>query len=533
MRETTPPQTDLAAGAPPPTKPPTIQRPAFLAGSALVIGLVIEWLINVPHIGFGHALATLVIIAGWLLIGRRMALRPSRSALALLLYLAALGAFLALRASPILKAINILGGLALILLTAAVYLPGRLHQFSLTKIVSEIFMGGLAAIGKPFVLLLSDLPAERAATPADKRGLAPALGGVLLALPLVLLFGGLFYAADAIFADYVKTIFRDIDLADVIRHILLGVWVAWLAMGVMYHAFTRRRAQKDAEETTGRPAGPHLGNTQALIVLGALNVLFLAFVLIQAVYLFGGAETLERAGMTYSDYARRGFFELVAAAALVLVVVLSIDWLTWPRAGSAGKAVNALNILLVVLTFVVMASAVQRMLLYQQVYGLTELRFYTLAFMAWLALVLAWLIATTLRQTDAARADAGRRLFVFGALVAGMTLVLVLNILNPDALIARTNLARSVAGRGVSLDVEYLTAKLSPDAAPSLAAGLPALPNRCTRADLARGLIEQRDRLTRQIETRSWRALTYSQLRAAKTLARWSDSLAAYAAACP
>jgi Domain of unknown function (DUF4173) len=99
-------------------------------------------------------------------------------------------------------------------------------------------------------------------------------------------------------------------------------------------------------------------------------------------------------------------------------------------------------------------------------YGLTELRFYTTAFMGWLVLVLGWFAATVLRGR--------RRRFGAGALTAGFLVLAVLNLVNPDNLIARTNLARAVEGR--SFDVEY-AGRLSADAVPALLAAIPGLPH--------------------------------------------------------
>ena len=52
-------------------------------------------------------------------------------------------------------------------------------------------------------------------------------------------------------------------------------------------------------------------------------------------YLFGGSEWVQRvAGLTYAEYARRGFFELVVVAALVLVLLLIAHWLLRPEGGA-------------------------------------------------------------------------------------------------------------------------------------------------------------------------------------------------------
>jgi Domain of unknown function (DUF4173) len=104
------------------------------------------------------------------------------------------------------------------------------------------------------------------------------------------------------------------------------------------------------------------------------------------------------------------------------------------------------------------------MLLYQSEYGLTELRLYTTAFIAWLAIVFIWFVATALR---------GRReQFAYGALVAGLLVIATLHVINPDALIVRVNVAHWQAGKG--FDASY-AASLSADAAPALMESFPSL----------------------------------------------------------
>jgi hypothetical protein len=201
--------------------------------------------------------------------------------------------------------------------------------------------------------------------------------------------------------------------------------------------------------------------TEVAIVLALLDLLFLAFVLVQLRYLFGGASlVVERTHLTYAEYARHGFFELVAVAALVLPLLLLADWLRRREPGRSDRIFKLLAGALILLLFVVMASALQRMRLYQREYGLTELRFYVTGVMLWLAVVFVWLGITVLR---------GRReLFYVGALVSGFAAILAVNVVNPDALIARTNLDRQ------RLDVPYLM-KLSDDATPTLVNALPSL----------------------------------------------------------
>ena len=99
------------------------------------------------------------------------------------------------------------------------------------------------------------------------------------------------------------------------------------------------------------------------------------------------------------------------------------------------------------------------MSLYVDAYGLTQSRVYALAVLGWTAGALACFAATVLRG----RAER----FSFTALVAALVVLGTLNVINPDAIVVRTNVAR--AREGAELDAAYL-ASLSADAVPALVA---------------------------------------------------------------
>src|SRR5688572_28307768 len=171
------------------------------------------------------------------------------------------------------------------------------------------------------------------------------------------------------------------------------------------------------------------------------------------------------ADLTYAQYARSGFFELVATAALVVPILLVADWAAIPGRSRARNVLRATTLVLVVLLVGVIASAAYRMQLYQEAYGLTEQRLYVSVIIVWLTAVLGWLVVTVLR---------GRReRFAFGAIVAGLISIASLHVLNPHALIARVNLDR--AANGAEYDGAYLTS-LSADAVPTILSRLEQLP---------------------------------------------------------
>jgi hypothetical protein len=161
--------------------------------------------------------------------------------------------------------------------------------------------------------------------------------------------------------------------------------------------------------------------------------------------------------------------------------------------------VRLLALGLVGLLYVVMASAMQRMWLYVQSSGLTELRVQASAFMLWLAVVLAWFVATVLRQR--------RPHFGFGALASGFVMLAALDVLNPDALIVRTNAQYAHLEADPAFD-ERPFASLSPDATPAIVATLPLL-NTDTRQRL-QARLDQKLSST----SRDWRAFNLSRAQA-------------------
>jgi len=211
-------------------------------------------------------------------------------------------------------------------------------------------------------------------------------------------------------------------------------------------------------------------------VLGSLNLLFAAFVAVQLPYLFGSAPSGPALG--YAQYARRGFFELVWVAGMVLPLLLGLHALL--REPRHARVFRWLAGVQVALLFVIIASALHRMRLYQGAYGLTELRLYTTAFMLWLAGVFAWFCATVLR---------GRReRFTFGALLLAAEALVLLHAFDPDARIVRTNAARVQAER--PFDARY-AAGLSADAVPALLAALPRVASPVERCIASRQLLRR------------------------------------------
>jgi hypothetical protein len=200
-----------------------------------------------------------------------------------------------------------------------------------------------------------------------------------------------------------------------------------------------------------------LGSTEAFIVLGSVDLLFAFFVGIQFRYFFGGQANITAAQYTFSEYARRGFFELVWVAVLSLLLYLTLNAITRREKPVQEGVFTGLSVLLVGLVCVMLVSAFQRLLLYENAYGFTSLRTYTHIFIPWLGFLL---FATIVLQII-------RREQYFGALLllTSFGFALTFAVINVDSLIVHQNVARAVDG--APLDVVYLN-NLSDDALPAL-----------------------------------------------------------------
>jgi hypothetical protein len=424
-----------------------------LLGSALFLGLLGDELLRVTPLGLNALLWVAALCAVVVVLAQRMGSRLSGARLWMIPTLLLFSALLVWRDSAWLVALDLFA-IVVALSLGALRTPRPLHRAGLTDYAVGLGHATAAAGAKAANLMQEDIDWNE--LPRGQQGRqALAVGrGLMLAAPLVFLFGALFVAADSVFQDYVQSAVP--DPGNLLLHVALVALFGWVSAGLVREYLFKPKPIEATVEPWFR-----LGATELTVVLALLDLLFLAFVLVQLRYLFGGASLVEeRTHLTYAEYARHGFFELVTVAALVLPLLLLADWARRRDPARRDRIFKLLAGALILLLFVVMASALQRMRLYQREYGLTELRVYATGVMVWLAVVFVWAGFTVLR---------GRRdLFAVGALVSGFAAIIAINVVNPDALIARTNLNRP------NLDLPYLM-QLSDDATPELVNALPTL----------------------------------------------------------
>ncbi|MEM8704935.1 MAG: DUF4173 domain-containing protein [Actinomycetota bacterium] len=417
-------------------------RASTRALQAVVLGAAAAgalWGNGVGSIGTG---LWLVVIAA------AVAFAPARRdplRLAALVASVAFAGYLGLRASPWLIPLNLLAAFGLIAFAAL--LPADRRVLQRPAYVIARFLGlfrlmkAFLYVARPIVGLLEQ---------QDRNRLRSVAVGLALAVPLVVVLGALLAAGDAVFSAAVGSI----GVAEGV--VTTGVYVGLGAVITTVLMLATSRAWGD-------PGEPRrlLGPVEVSIVAGAVALLYAVFAVTQAVATFGGVdEVLETAGLTRAEYARAGFFQLLWAAGLTLAALLVLDRL---RRRDGGAAFSAFSVVTSLLTLLVVAVSVTRLLAYVDDFGWTMLRLYTVLFAAWIGLLFAGL---ALRFAGLRSLQDWYPVFVA---VSALVWLLGVNVLNPEAFVAERNLADpSIA------DGSYL-AGLSADATPAILDGIEVL----------------------------------------------------------
>lgn len=457
-------------------------------GASLVLGVLGDTLLRATPWGINFFLWILAfagVLTGLAWRGRALLAGEGRWLVFTAVFFAA---GLIWRDSPVVGALDVLAALVAFSLAVARGKSGGLWRAGLSEyLIGSAYAGALASAG-PLPVTIKDIQWNEVGRGGWREPALAVTRGVLIAAPLVLVFGALFVAADAVFENLVLNVFG-FDVSNVFGHLFIFLVCAWIPAGLLWASLMTRGSGRFSFE---RPQFLSLGIVEIGVVLGLLDALFLLFIAVQLRYLFGGAATVATtAGLTYAEYARHGFFELVAVTALALPLLLLAHWMLRAETRAHRWIFTALAGMLVGLLFVVVASALERMHLYTARFGLTELRLYTTVFMIWTSGLLFWFAGTVLRGA--------RERFAFGAIVSGFVVIFLLNIMNPDALIARANVARMQDGKEFD---PYYVASLSADAVPVLLDALPKMSR--IGSEAVEDTLRNRWLDTREQDWRSW-----------------------------
>ncbi len=286
------------------------------------------------------------------------------------------------------------------------------------------------------------------------------LRGLLLAAPITLCLCLLLGAADQIFAYYLIESFLSKILADlptlILRAFIILI-IAYFLLGAIIHALMNGKDGSKLEEEQNAP-NKKAFFIESMILLVTINALFIAFIIVQVRYLFANPE-LSGIAFNYSEYARRGFFELIIVVIISMVIFYLLDFFNQHSPKKQRTMVAILGMVLLADVGVMLYSAYYRILLYEAQTGFTRLRTVAHLFIFWLALLLV--VFAVLSIT---RKFSKLPLVLFFFFIGyGATL----NLVNVDAFIVRQNMARALRQEKSWVVSQFLT-RLSIDSVPPL-----------------------------------------------------------------
>jgi two-component system sensor histidine kinase BaeS len=300
--------------------------------------------------------------------------------------------------------------------------------------------------------------------------------GIAITVPVLIGFALLLAGADPVFAGWRDAVARLVASWEFVPRLVFFGALLVVVLGAYGHASTEPSRAPTPEGTV--PAR-WLGSTERLMLLAGVAALFWLFLAVQLGYLFGNLARVAASGVTFAEYARRGFAELsiVASASALLIVVSE----RYGNTDGRERPLRFLTFAVIAAVLLLLGSAFRRVWLYEAAYGYTTARLYAQVYMCAVAAGLVVLALEIARALDAGRLF--RR-----AATAATLLFIALAYWNHEAWIARRNIDRFAStGR---LDVAYLARELSPDAVPAIAERLPSLPEPA-RSELRRAVRER------------------------------------------
>ena len=271
--------------------------------------------------------------------------------------------------------------------------------------------------------------------------------GIIVGVPMVIILASLLSEADMVFENMFEQFLDNYMNPWVICQIIFKMAVGTIGIYSLICGAAVKNMKEDVKDK--RNAQP----VAAISCMAIIAVVYLIFCGVQIIYLFLGQGTLPD-GVTYSDYARQGFFQLLTVSLINLVMVLCCI-----KYFKRSRILNGILLVICLCTYIMIGSAVYRMLLYVGQYQLTFLRIFVLWFLAMLSILMIGVTVIIYRNEFPLFKHCLVTITVFYLIFAWM---------RPDYVIASYNVAHMTDENRYET-VQYLSGHLSADAAPVIA----------------------------------------------------------------
>lgn len=291
---------------------------------------------------------------------------------------------------------------------------------------------------------------EREKSAKNRAVVGKALLGLVIALPVAAILMVLLSGADQAFQGMLE----GIDFSRLYEK----VWTLFLAVPMFILLFSQLFCLRDIRRTRREESGKGLDPTVLTFFLLGVSLVYLAYLFSQLAYFFNGFMGFLPEGFTHAEYARRGFFELTAVSVINILIVILSTALSRKHEGRLPVGVRLTSLFLCLFSLVLVFTEVAKMKLYMDAFGLTRLRILTTLFMLFLAVVFATLMIHIFTQKFP---------YLKAAVVVGALLIVAVNFVSVDRLVAKYNVWAYQSGALSTVDVDTIT-EPSAAAVPSL-----------------------------------------------------------------
>ena len=434
--------------------------------TALLVGWGFDLLYWGKTLGISFLIHVLLLLAGLVFLSWKEEKPPVPKSLPLIGVILLFSTLGFIREEPFTRTLNHLLSLGFLGLFLLSFRGGRWTAYNMSDYIVGAFQLFVNSIAQPFNLISTKNPEEADDSEDEKpkrsgwKRITPYLRGILIALPIVAVLASLLSAADPIFSEWLQEIIELLRLEKlpeyIFRLFLISIWTFLIAGLLLYALY---KSEEESLVGEDKPWPPRfLGFTETTIILGAINLLFFSFATIQFKYFFGGEKNISLEGFTYSEYARRGFGELLAVAFFTLFVIMVLSGITRREKAKDRITFSVLTGAMTAFIWVILVSSLQRLALYEAAYGFTRLRTYSHLCVLWIGVLFLAILVLEIFQKY--------RYFTLATTAAIAGFVLTMNVVNVDSFITRKNIQR-LALEEAALDTHYLKT-LSNDAIPDL-----------------------------------------------------------------
>lgn len=328
--------------------------------------------------------------------------------------------------------------------------------------------------------------------PAEKnssgKNIKSALLGLIIAVPATLIVCGLLMSADDNFSRIISSIMNDgfTKVIIFIVQLLIGLPVA-------FYIFSGCRASekqlskellKDENYEKNLRSVRFLSPVAGVFSALPVCVLYVIFFFSQLSYFLSAfMNKLPSNDTIYSEYARRGFFELCFVSVINLAIILALNLFCKDNdKGERPASVKAMTCILSVFTLLLISTAVSKMFMYIRVYGLTQLRVYTSWFMLLLFVLFTSVILSVItKKVNPSKVTVTAFVIMFAAL----------SFCNIDGVIAKYDLNEYSKG-----NLPYFSFSMMSDLSSGAAPEIIRYKNTCTDKNEVRVL----DKILEQME---------------------------------